>query len=225
MRRWAAPSIVLGFLIAGQAASACQCGSYPTGWEAVASSQVVARGTLISIRRTVMPVPREYVTDYSPFRFLPANELTFAVSAVWKGGPGSRLVLYEIGCCVCEYGPFQVGTEYLLYATSHNFLDGVLMASFCFPNKPASQAKVDLRELGQPVATPPQTRDAVSVGQKVNQAAKATLARSLAWVFKHHRENAGRRELFAEWIVLLVSPMVVLVVGLGILWRVRRLRR
>jgi hypothetical protein len=225
MRRWAVSSVVVGVLVIGQAASACQCGSYPKGWEAVAFADVVARGTLISIQRTVMPVRREYVTDYSPFPFVPVNQLTFAVSAVWKGEPASRLVLYEMGCCVCEYGPFNVGGEYLLYATPHNFLGGVLMASFCFPTKPASRAEADLRELGQPAATPPRTRDAVSVRQETIQAAKATLAKSLDWVFKHHRENAGPRELFAEWIVLLASPIVVLVVGLGVPWWARRLGR
>jgi hypothetical protein len=156
-----------------------------------------------------------------PFPFFPADELTFAVSAVWKGESTPQLVLYQIGCCVCEYGEFHVGLDYLLYATPHIEIPSVLMASFCFPNKLASRAEAELRELGRPAATASRTREAVSLRQRAIRIAKATLARTLDWVFSHHRRDAGPAELFAEWIALLLSPLVVLAVGIGILWRVR----
>jgi hypothetical protein len=215
--------MVLGLLAVVEAATACQCGDKPTGWEAVAFSEVVARGTLASVRRTVVSAGEvRGDTAAGPFPFYPVDELTFEVKAVWKGNPGPQLVLWQVWCCVCEYGPFQVGGDYLIYATHHMALPNLLMTSFCFPTKPASRAPNDLCELGPPLAVPTPRHDAGSVMYKASGVAKAALAHSLDWVFSHHRKGATPSEVFAEWIVLLASPLALCAFALGVLWRLYR---
>jgi hypothetical protein len=220
MKKWFAPALVLAAFAARDAAVACECG-YIQGLDALNVSRVVARGRLVEVRRTIVwrwRLPPEIRHDMY-FPFLPADRLTFALSAVWKGEPNPELVLYQFGCCVCEAGPFELGHEYLLYATRHVMAPGLLMASFCYPNHPVSRAAADLAQLGPPIAMPLWTpeRTVKIEMERIAGLGETALAKSLDVLNSGYDAIAPSRPYVSPtvwllaWLVELAAPVVLVV--------------
>jgi hypothetical protein len=80
-------------------------------------------------------------------------EVTFRVSALWKGPSQRSMVVHTVRSTVsCGY-EFQLGREYLVYATGS---DKHLATGLCTRTRPLEQAGVDLAELGDSLPLPPE---------------------------------------------------------------------
>lgn len=88
----------------------------------MASAYAVFDGVAVSKRVTI-------VHQYGGF--YPANEVTFAVSHVWKGNRVSRIVMLEDGSDCGRR--FSVGERYLVFADGYEALRDRLTASGCSP--------------------------------------------------------------------------------------------
>lgn len=83
-------------------------------------------------------------------------KVTFAVLRAWKGASANRIVVSTTNvCCICGY-PFEVGGEYLVYASGESV--GDLRTSICTRTKKLNDAAEDLRFLGDGEITPRRTR-------------------------------------------------------------------
>lgn len=194
-------------------ASACECGARPVGQNALAEAKIVALGRLVGVHRTVLPNSAATVFAQSQVPLVPVDRYDFELSEAWKGAPGPSVSLFHIGCCVCEYEPFVLGREYLLYLTDHSSVfPGRLMASFCFPNAPRESATKELAFLGPPTAHYPIIRTRRPLRLMLRDLATRPLALSLdlATAYAVRRNWPSRAEVMLIWVLILLTPPTVI---------------
>jgi len=117
-------------------ASACSCIQPPAPREALANSDAVFVGRVVSI---FDPNPGPFVSSADPLR------ATFQVTTVWKGAAVATLnVVSARNGASCGFH-FEQGREYLIYA---HLLHGELETNICTRSAELVHAQADLVALG-----------------------------------------------------------------------------
>ena len=125
-------ALLLG-LASAEAALACTCAQSPAAPEALASSDAVFTGTVLSIDTTQT-----------------GRQVRLRVEGSWKGAKcGEVTIVTALDEAACGYS-FQVGTSYLVYA---NRTQGKLSTNICSRTQPTAQANEDFAAIGQPKTT------------------------------------------------------------------------
>lgn len=127
-------------------AFACSCAVGETPQEALDRATAVFAGRVIEVR----PPPRRAVMSSADPTFV-----IFNVSQAWKGADQTPFVVSTASDgATCGYN-FEVGREYIVYASPFSITKQPLDASLCSRTAPLDQAQEDLDALGpgtQPVA-------------------------------------------------------------------------
>ncbi|WP_420128697.1 hypothetical protein [Longimicrobium sp.] len=119
-------------------AAFCKCAAPADVPAAVAASDAVFTGRVLSVRDTTIAVGEHA---------WPVRRVTLRADRAWKGVE-SRLVVVLTGMGGGDCGfAFRRGESYLVYAHENG---GVLRAGMCGRTAAVSQARADVHELGQP---------------------------------------------------------------------------
>jgi len=130
-------AIIVGLSIGS---SACSCAPPPAANVALNEADAVFAGRVIELRL----VP-QFGRDPASSFLVEDLEVTIAVHSLWKGEVGETQRLFTtFTCCVCGFH-FEIGEEYLVYATD---VDGMLRTSMCTRTTLLSAASEDLVILG-----------------------------------------------------------------------------
>lgn len=137
-------------------AHACTCAEAQTPTEGLESSDAVFMGEVISLG----------AGDLNPGDDVPLGGAKFGIKESWKGISGNSTVIYGFGATEgggmlvetsCDV-TFERGDSYLVYANREKEEgDEILYTDICTATKPLSDAEEDLRVLGSPSSTLPDT--------------------------------------------------------------------
>lgn len=133
--------VTLGLMFAGLSLSACACSCGPETDALLAMEQAdaVFAGRIVGLAL----IPDEDPAIGVSFETL---KVTVAVHSLWKGEALEETILFTgYTCCVCGF-LFQLGEEYLIYATADD--DGTLRTSICSRTQLLASASEDLVVLG-----------------------------------------------------------------------------
>jgi len=132
--------LTLAMIATSIGSHACSCAPLPPADVARDQADTVFAGRVIGLRL----VPQSGDDLASSFG-IEDLEVTIAVHSLWKGEVGEEQLLFTTyTCCVCGFR-FEIGEEYLVYAT---VIDGVLRTSLCTRTALLSEASEDLAILG-----------------------------------------------------------------------------
>ncbi len=125
---------LLAQVLSAGASSACSC-AVKTPLDQLAISDLVISGSVVST------VEHDGV-----------SRALVAVADVWKGTPGSMLIVETttVGSCQFLLSP---GTKYLIYGLSAEVDDDLFRTHVCMRTRPADQAAEDIKQLGPPLFT------------------------------------------------------------------------
>lgn len=90
------------------------------------------------------------------------GRINFAVEDSWKGATAETVDVYGQGDGVNCFNSFEEGEAYLVYASRAKGPDAPLTNVACGETKPLAASESDLRLLGQPTASLPETGGAPS---------------------------------------------------------------
>jgi len=127
-----------------RSAHACSCAGGASLEEELESSDAVFAGAVTEIERE----------DHAPGVGPPLGRVTFDVNESWKGVTEGTASVYGQGDEVSCGLDFDPGERYLVYAYRTG---DHLETSFCEATKPLAEAREDLRLLGSPSSTLPDT--------------------------------------------------------------------
>ncbi|MBI3010660.1 MAG: hypothetical protein HYY57_06740 [Candidatus Omnitrophica bacterium] len=136
--------LALGMLVIGRVAYACSCLPPAPPKEALEKTDRVFLGVVE--RNEAKGTPYKIDMDDGWQLGYPYKEATFRVITVWKG-PSEPVVnvTTSFHSSMCGYD-FQVGSEYVVYATEH---EGTVSANICSRTRLRHEAQQDLEELGK----------------------------------------------------------------------------
>ncbi len=137
------PSIVV---FRAWSAVGCQCGYMPTAREALQTADVVFAGTVVSRTPVLVRVLGDLIV---------AERDEFLVQASWRGTGAQRIALLQ-GLSNCS-NYFEVGKRYLVFADRDAGVPGGFTSTICSPTRPLSSAEVAVPDIGQPLASSPQS--------------------------------------------------------------------
>ncbi len=153
-RRMRAGSVLLALLmglslvaVVAQPALACSCGDVPLKND-IRDAEAVFSGEVRSID--------EDARAGSGIMAAPGR-INFAVEDSWKGVTAETAEVYGQGDGVNCYNLFEEGEAYLVYASRAKEADAPLKNVGCGETKPLAGAEPDLRLLGPPVESLPET--------------------------------------------------------------------
>ena len=122
-------------------ASACSCAPPPAADVARDQADAVFAGRVIGLRLVPQAGSDPAALSFS----IEDLEVTMLVHSLWKGDVSEEQRLFTtFTCCVCGFR-FEIGEEYLVYAT---LVEGVLRTSMCTRTALLSAASEDLGILG-----------------------------------------------------------------------------
>ena len=144
-------ALLLGLSLAAvgaRPAYACSCASMPLKNE-VRGSDAIFSGEVQSIDGDTISQGDEMAAP---------GRITFAVQDSWKGIAAESVEVYGQGDGVNCYNTFEEGEAYLVYASrAKGTPDAPLHNNACGETKPLAVAEADLRLLGPPVGSLPDT--------------------------------------------------------------------
>ena len=166
--------------IGGQCLLACQCG-HPGQAEEYARSAAVFRGTVIGISQIphLLLGARFHLADLfcttNPAEAVPIGYLLHGirveleVEGIWKGEHKKRATVRTgAGGGDCGY-PFELGKQYLVYASSYQDQPGRFYSSTCSRTGTIESSRSDLESLGPPKYVPTLTSGSVSSGYQLQK--------------------------------------------------------
>ncbi len=162
-----AVNLVLASTLHVREARACSCAGSLAPERELRTSDAVFSGEVVSIEGDRL----------APGLGPPLGRVTFDAKESWKGVSEKSVVVYghgdEVSCGI----DFEKGEQYLVYAYRSNDGPGDhLETSYCDATKLMSEAEADLRVLGSPTGTLPDTGGSTFLSQKAAIFAVSALA-------------------------------------------------
>ena len=150
--------------------------------EEYARSAVVFRGTVIGISHIphLLLGARSHLADLfcttnpatavSIGYLLHGIRVELKVEGIWKGELKERATIRTgLGMAICGYGRFELGKQYLVYASSHLEQPGRFYSSKCSRTGTIESSRSDLESLGPPKYIPTLTSGSVPSGYQLQK--------------------------------------------------------